>query len=44
MTTRERFLEFVGTPSFESSAKRLLSVEDQRALELLLVADPSEAE
>jgi hypothetical protein len=36
----ESFLEFVSTPSFESSAKKLLTEEDRRALELMILADP----
>jgi hypothetical protein len=34
------FMEFVATHSFEASAKRLLTEDDRRALELLLLEDP----
>jgi hypothetical protein len=34
------FMEFVATDSFEASAKRLLTEDDRRALELLLLEDP----
>jgi hypothetical protein len=33
-------IEFVATQSFERSAKKLLTEEDRRALELLLLEDP----
>lgn len=33
-------IEFVFTQSFESSAKKLLTEEDRRGLELLLLEDP----
>jgi hypothetical protein len=33
-------IEFVATHSFEASAKRLLTEEDRRALELLLLENP----
>ncbi len=33
-------IEFVATQSFESSAKKLLTEEDRRELELLLMEDP----
>jgi hypothetical protein len=38
--TPEAPIEFVATHSFESSAKKLLSEEDRRELELLLLGDP----
>jgi hypothetical protein len=41
MRPAESFLEFVCTPSFESSAKKLLTEEDRRVLELMLLADPA---
>lgn len=33
-------VELIATPAFEASAKKLLTEEDRRQLELLLVADP----
>ena len=39
MEPAEGFLEFVSTPSFESSAKKLLTDEDRRQLELVLLSD-----
>lgn len=40
MPTSETYVEFISTRMFEASAKRLLSEEDRRQLELLLLADP----
>ena len=40
MSTSETYVEFISTRMFEASAKRLLSEEDRRQLELLLLADP----
>ncbi|MEQ1857618.1 MAG: hypothetical protein ABL963_14255 [Longimicrobiales bacterium] len=36
----EAYVEFVTTPSFEASARKLLTEEDRRQLELLLLANP----
>jgi len=36
----EVLIEFVSTHSFEASAKKLLTEDDRRELELLLVEDP----
>jgi hypothetical protein len=36
-----RFFEVVTTPSFEAAAKKLLTEEDRRHLELSLVEDPA---
>ena len=33
-------LEFISTPMFESSVKKLLTEEDRRQLELLLLSNP----
>ena len=41
MEPAETYFEFVSTPSFESSAKKLLTDEDRRQLELVLLADPT---
>lgn len=41
MPTRTRFFEFVWLPAFEQSAKGLLGAEEQRALELELLEDPT---
>ena len=40
MPAKETYVECVGTRMFEASAKKLLTEEDRRELELLLVADP----
>jgi hypothetical protein len=40
MASRSPHVEFVTTPMFEASAKKLLTEEDRRELELLLVEDP----
>jgi hypothetical protein len=40
MSASERYFEFITTRMFESSAKKLLTEEDRRHLELLLLADP----
>jgi hypothetical protein len=40
MRSRAVLFEFVATHSFETSAKKLLSEEDRRELELLLLEDP----
>jgi hypothetical protein len=40
MPAAEIYAEFIATRTFESSAKKLLTEEDRRQLELLLVADP----
>jgi hypothetical protein len=40
MRGRERYVEIVTTRMFESSAKKLLTQEDRRELELFLAADP----
>lgn len=37
---RDPHLEFVSTQSFESAAKRLLTEDDHRALELFLLEEP----
>jgi len=39
--TLEIHLEVISTRMFEAAAKKLLSEEDRRQLELMLVADPS---
>ena len=41
MEPGDLFFEFVSTPSFESAAKKLLTEEDRRALELMLLSDPT---
>ena len=38
--TQEVPIEFVATPSFETSAKKLLTEDDWRELELFLLEDP----
>jgi len=40
MRSERRHFEFVYTPSFEAAAKKLLTEEDRRHLELLLLDDP----
>jgi hypothetical protein len=40
MTLNDHFFEFVTTPMFEAAAKKLLTEEDRRDLELQLLADP----
>jgi mRNA-degrading endonuclease RelE of RelBE toxin-antitoxin system len=40
MRGEKRHVEFVYTPSFEASAKKLLTEEDRRSLELLLLDNP----
>jgi len=40
MPPSETFVEFIATRMFETSAKKLLTEEDRRQLELMLVADP----
>jgi hypothetical protein len=40
----ETYVEFVSTRTFEASAKRLLTEEDRRQLELLLLANPRRGE
>ena len=40
MPAKETFVEFIATRMFEASAKKLLTEEDRRELELLLVTDP----
>ena len=40
MPSEEKYVEFVTTHIFESSAEKLLTEEDRRELELLLAADP----
>ena len=40
MPSSEAYVEFVTTRSFEASAKKLLTEEDRRQLEMLLVANP----
>ncbi|MEX2531663.1 MAG: hypothetical protein WD960_12905 [Gemmatimonadota bacterium] len=40
MILKRRYFEFVSTPTFEGSAKKLLTEEDRRKLELLLLEDP----
>jgi hypothetical protein len=40
MSASETYVEFITTRMFEASAKKLLTEEDRRELELLLVADP----
>ena len=40
MSTSDVYVQFVATPSFESSAKKVLTEEDRRQLELTLVANP----
>lgn len=40
MPPSEAYVEFVTTRSFEASAKKLLTEEDRRRLEMLLLADP----
>jgi hypothetical protein len=40
MSPPETFVEFVSTRMFEASAKKLLTEEDRRQLELMLVTDP----
>jgi hypothetical protein len=40
MAADDRYLEFVSTPSFEISAKKLLSEEDRRQLEFIILSDP----
>jgi hypothetical protein len=44
MTAPEAQIEFVATAMFEASAKKLLTEEDRRELELLLLADPRRGE
>jgi hypothetical protein len=39
MSASETYVEFVATRMFEASAKKLLTEEDRRELELLLVVD-----
>ena len=41
MEPAETFLEFVCTPSFEGAAKKLLTEDDRRQLELVLLANPT---
>jgi hypothetical protein len=41
MEPGDPFLEFVSTPSFDWAAKKLLTEDDRRALELMLLADPT---
>ena len=41
MASAGEFLEFVSTPSFETSAKKLLTEEDRRQLELGLLSNPT---
>ena len=43
-TAGEPFYEFVSTPGFEASAKGLLTEEDRRHLELLLLSRAEENE
>jgi len=40
MSVSEAYVEFIATRAFEVSAKKLLTEEDRRQLELLLVGDP----
>jgi hypothetical protein len=40
MPLSETFVEFIATRMFEASAKKLLTEEDRRQLELMLLADP----
>jgi len=40
MAASEALVEFIATRAFEASAKKLLTEEDRRQPELLLVADP----
>jgi hypothetical protein len=40
MPVEETYVEFITTRMFESSAKKILTEEDRRQLELMLVADP----
>ena len=40
MSASETYVEFITTRMFEASAKKLLTEEDRRELELLLVMDP----
>jgi hypothetical protein len=40
MPLSETFVEFIATWMFEASAKKLLTEEDRRQLELMLLADP----
>ena len=40
MPSSEAYVEFVTTRSFEASAKKLLTEEDRRQLEMLLLANP----
>jgi hypothetical protein len=40
MSASEPYVEIISTQAFEASAKKLLTEEDRRQLELLLVADP----
>lgn len=44
MPASETYVEFVSTRMFEASAKKLLTEDDRRELELLLVADPRRGE
>jgi hypothetical protein len=44
MPVPETYIEFIATSMFEASAKKLLTEEDRRELELLLVADPRRGE
>ena len=40
MARSDSYIEFVTTSMFETSAKKLLTEEDRRELELLLLEDP----
>ncbi len=40
MPASDAYVEFITTRTFESSAKKVLTEEDRRQLELMLVADP----
>lgn len=44
MPAPETYIEFIATSMFEASAKKLLTEEDRRELELLLLADPRRGE
>ena len=44
MPASEVYVEIIATQAFEASAKKLLTEEDRRQLELLLVADRDEGE
>jgi hypothetical protein len=44
MPASEAYVEFVSTRMFEASAKKLLTEEDRRELEMLLLEDPRRGE